>query len=79
MVEATRGVLRRARTLSRMTVHSLKLLVLRKKDGSLRLCVDYRKLNEITKKNRYPLPLIEETPARLAKAKVYSKIDIRQA
>ena len=62
-----------------MTVHSLKLLVLRKKDGSLRLCVDYRKLNEITKKNRYPLPLIEETLARLAEVKVYSKIDIRQA
>ena len=59
-------------TLIRMTVHSLKLLLLRKKDdGSLRLCVDYRKLNEITKKNRYPLPLIEETLARLAEVKVY--------
>jgi molybdopterin converting factor small subunit len=37
------------------------ILFVKKKDGSLRLCVDYRALNAITKKNRYPLPLIEET------------------
>jgi Reverse transcriptase (RNA-dependent DNA polymerase) len=41
--------------------------------------VDYRKLNALTKKNRYPLPLIDETLARLSKAKVYTKLDIRQA
>jgi hypothetical protein len=35
------------------------ILFVKKKDGSLRLCVDYRALNAITKNNRYPLPLIE--------------------
>jgi hypothetical protein len=50
-----------------------------KSDGGLRLCVDYRKLNAITKKDRYPLPLIEETLARISKAKIFTKIDVRQA
>jgi hypothetical protein len=55
------------------------VLFARKGDGSLRFCVDYRKLNQYTKKNRYPLPLIDETLVRLARAKVYTKLDIRQA
>jgi predicted aspartyl protease len=55
------------------------VLFARKSDGSLRFCVDYRKLNSLTKKNRYPLPLIDETLARLSKAKVFTKLDIRQA
>ena len=59
--------------------YAAPILFVRKKDGSLRFCVDYRRLNGITKKNRYPLPLIEETLARLTKARIYSKIDIRQA
>ena len=37
------------------------ILFVKKSDGSLRLCVDYRGLNDITKKDRYPLPLIEDT------------------
>ena len=52
------------------------ILFVRKADGSLRFCIDYRKLNAITKKNRYPLPLINETLARLAKAKIFTKLDI---
>jgi transposase InsO family protein len=55
------------------------VLFVKKKDGSLRFCIDYRKLNRITRKDRYPLPLIQETLARLARAKVYTKLDIRQA
>ena len=55
------------------------VLFVRKADGSLRFCVDYRKLNAQTKKNRYPLPLIDETLARLSKAKIFTKLDIRQA
>ena len=46
-------------------------------DRSLRLCIDYRGLNEITIKNRYPLPLLQETLTRLSKAKYYTKIDLR--
>ena len=55
------------------------VLFAKKPGGGWRFCVDYRKLNAITKKDRYPLPLIEETLARLAKAKVFTKLDIRQA
>ena len=52
------------------------VLFARKGDGSLRFCVDYRKLNALTKKNRYPLPLIDETLARLSRAKIFTKLDI---
>jgi hypothetical protein len=45
----------------------------------LQFCVDFYKLNNFTRKDRYPLPLIDETLAKLAKAKVYIKLDIRQA
>ena len=48
-----------------------------KKDGSLRLYVDYRKLNDITIKNRYPLPNIGELQDRLGKAKIFTKLDLR--
>jgi hypothetical protein len=48
-----------------------------KANKSLRFCIDYRKLNAITKKNRYYFLLINETLARLAKAKIFTKLDIR--
>ena len=50
-----------------------------KSDGGLRLSVDYRGLNERTIKNRYPLPLVDEMLDRLSGAKVFSKIDVRDA
>lgn len=55
------------------------VLFARKGDGTLRLCVDYRKLNAITKKDRYPLPLIDETLERLSQAKFFTKLDLRHA
>lgn len=55
------------------------ILFVKKKDGSLRLCVDYRGLNRITIKNRYPLPLIHELLNRLSSARYFSKIDLRNA
>ncbi|SNX86123.1 related to retrotransposon nucleocapsid protein [Melanopsichium pennsylvanicum] len=55
------------------------VLFVPKKDGSLRLCVDYRGLNEITIKNRAPLPLIEEQLFLLRNAKVYTKLDLKAA
>src|SRR5438132_11452049 len=48
-----------------------------KKDGTKRLCVDYRRLNAITSKNKYPLPHIDILFDQLAGAKVFSKIDLR--
>ena len=50
---------------------------MKKKDQSLRLCVDYRPLNEVTIKNKYPLPHIDLLFDQLAGAKVFSKIDLR--
>ena len=55
------------------------VLFVKKANGSLRFCINYQKLNLMTRKDRYPLPLINETLARLAKAKIYTKLDIRQA
>ena len=55
------------------------ILFARKSNGGLRFCVDYRKLNAVTKKNQYPLPLIDETLSRLGQAKIFTKLDIRQA
>jgi hypothetical protein len=55
------------------------ILFMKKGDGSLRLCVDYRGLNEGTIKNRYPLPLLHETLLQLQKVRFYTKLDIRGA
>jgi hypothetical protein len=52
-------------------------LFMKKKDNSLRLCVDYRPLNAVTIKNKYPLPRIDILFDQLAEAKVFSKIDLR--
>jgi hypothetical protein len=52
------------------------ILFVKKKDGSLRLCVDYRGLNKVTIPNRCPLPLIPETFDRLGKAKYFTKLDM---
>ena len=50
-----------------------------KKDGGLRLCIDFRRMNAITKPNRYPLPRIDEMQDRLLGAKWFTLIDVRDA
>jgi hypothetical protein len=52
-------------------------IFVKKKDGTLRMCVDYRPLNAVTIKNKYPLPRIDALFDQLARAKVFSKIDLR--
>jgi hypothetical protein len=52
------------------------VLFVRKKDGSLRLCIDYRQLNQVTVKNKYPLPRIDDLMDQLQSAKVFPKIDL---
>jgi len=52
-------------------------MFIKKKNRKLRLCADYRVLNEVTKKERHPLPLISEALDRLGGAKYFTKLDIK--
>ena len=58
---------------------SAPVLFARKPGGGLRFCVDYRALNAITKKDRYPLPLIHETLSQISQATWFTKVDVIQA
>ncbi|KAL9227892.1 hypothetical protein vseg_003531 [Gypsophila vaccaria] len=53
------------------------VLFVKKKDGNMRLCIDYRELNKVTVKNRYPLPRIDDLFYQLKGADTFSKIDLR--
>ena len=53
------------------------VLFVKKKDGSMRLCIDYRELNKVTIRNQYPLPRIDDLFDQLQGVKVFSKIDLR--
>jgi hypothetical protein len=53
------------------------ILLVKKKDGMLRLCIDFQQLNKVTLKNKYPLPRIDDLFDQLKDAKIFSKIDLR--
>ena len=57
----------------------MPVLFVHKKDGSLCLCIDFRGLNKITKKDRYPLPHISNHLDALSRMKVYMKLDLQHA
>ena len=50
---------------------------MKKKDGTMRLCIDYRELNRVTVRNKYPLPYIDDLFDQLQGVQVFSKIDLR--
>ena len=56
---------------------ALPILLVKKKDGSMRMCIDYMSLNQITIKNKYLMPHIDELFDQLKVAKYFSKIDYR--
>ena len=55
------------------------VLFVKKKDGSFRMCIDYRQLNKVTVKNKYPLPRIDDLFDQLQGACTFSKIDLRSS
>ena len=55
------------------------VLFVKKKDDTLRMCIDYRQINKVTEKNKYPLPRIEDLFDKLKGVSVFSKIDLRSA
>jgi hypothetical protein len=55
------------------------VLFIEKKDGTQQMCMDYHSLNEVTIKNKYPLPQIEDLFEQMKGASVYSKIDLRSS
>ena len=52
------------------------ILFVKKKDGSMRMCIDYHNLNAVTVKNKYPLPRIDDLLDQVRNAKFFSKIDL---
>lgn len=53
------------------------IILVKKKDGTWRMCVNYRKLNDVKVKNKYPIPLIDELLDELKNAKWFTKLDLR--
>ncbi|GBO21406.1 Retrovirus-related Pol polyprotein from transposon 297 [Araneus ventricosus] len=59
--------------------YSSPVVIVQKKDGTPRVCIDYRKLNKVVVKDRFPLPLIEDILDRLQGSRVFSTIDLKNA
>jgi hypothetical protein len=64
---------------SSQALFAAPILFVQKPNRALQFCIDFRKLNSLTWKDRYPLPFIDETLAQLGKARVFTKLDIQQA
>ncbi|GKB03204.1 putative reverse transcriptase domain-containing protein [Tanacetum coccineum] len=76
-VEATEGTVRQGFIRPSSSPWGAPVLFVKKKDESFRMCIDYRELNKLTVKNRYPLPRIDDLFDQLQGSSVYLKIDLR--
>ena len=79
MKEYVRGYLANGFIRPSQSPAAAPVMFVKRPDGKLRLVVDYRGLNAVTVKNRFPLPLIPEMLDRVHQAKVFTKIDLRNA
>jgi hypothetical protein len=77
LMEHFKELLEKGFTHPRSSMWGAPVIFVLKKDGTQRLCVDYRALNEVTVKNKYPLPRIDDLFDQLHGACVFCKIDLR--
>jgi hypothetical protein len=75
--ETAQGVVRQGIHQTQCFTWGSPILFVKKKDGSMRMCIDYQNLNVVTVKNKYPLPRINDLLDQLKDAKLFSKIDLR--